>query len=264
MYNNRRVIATLTSIPSRMEYLHHCLQSLIQQTMPADEIVLSLPHKSVREDAEYEISSDVQKLIDKGNVELLRCKDYGPATKLLGVLNREKGQHRETEPVILYFDDDTLYHLNAIENLLSNDILETGGAVCRKGNIIHKDPWGESWGSCVNVKERTELDTAFGCGGVGVRPSYFDERVFKHEVDGSFYVDDIHISGNLRRNGIKLYTEPCEPSDWQAALQETGHYNEIDPGLKSAGTNPLFEINRENLMYTVNTLEHFCFGSTTG
>ena len=264
MYNDRRVIATLTSIPSRMEYLHHCLQSLIQQKVPADEIVLSLPHKSVREDAEYELSHEVQTLVQKGKVELLRCKDYGPATKLLGVLEREMDQPVSAEPVILYFDDDMLYHLNAIENLIGNDILETGGAVCRKGGKMQKDPWRESFGSCVNVTERTQLDIAFGCGGVGVRPSYFDESVFDHEVEGSFYVDDIHISGNLRRNGIKLYTEPCEPSEWQSALQEAERYNEIDPGLKSALTNPLFEINRENLIYTVNTLEHFCFGSTTG
>ena len=264
MYNGRKVIATLTSIPSRMEYLHYCLQSLIQQKVPADEIVLSLPHKSVREDAEYELSHEVQLLVKKGKVELLRCKDYGPATKLLGVLEREMGQDKETEPVILYFDDDTLYHLNAIKNLIGNDILETGGAVCRKGGRMQKDPWRESLASCVNSPERTWLDVAFGCGGVGVRPSYFDERVFTHEVDGSFYVDDIHISGNLRRNGIKLYTEPCEPSEWQSAMQEAGHYNELDPGLKSAHTNPLYEINGENILHTVNTLEHFCLGSTTG
>lgn len=257
MYNDRRVIATLTSIPSRMKYLHHCLQSLIQQKVPADEIVLSLPHKSVREDAEYELSHEVQTLVQKGKVELLRCKDYGPATKLLGVLEREMDQPVSAEPVILYFDDDVLYHLNAIENLIGNDILETGGVVCRKGSRVYKDPLTEHFASCVNMTDRTQVDVAFGCGGVGVRPSYFDERVFTHEVDGSFYVDDIHISGNLRRNGVDIYTEPCKPSEWQQALQEAGIVNAIDPELKSSTTNSLGKFNTKHIDYTVNTLEHF-------
>lgn len=264
MYNNRRVIATLTSIPSRMEYLHYTLQSLIQQTMAPDEIVLSLPHRSLRENTGYKLSDKVVKLINKGKVELLPCKDYGPATKLLGVLKREMDQPVSAEPVILYFDDDTLYHLNAIENLIGNDILESGNAVCRKGSKVYKNPWREEYGSCINMPERTQVDVAFGCGGVGVRPSFFDERVFTHEASGSFYVDDIHISGNLKRNGVNIYTDPCQASEWQLAVQETGHFNEIDPALKSAHTNSLGAINKSNLKYTENTMDHFCFGSTTG
>ena len=128
---------------------------------------------------------------------------------------------------------------------------------CRKGSRVYKDPLTERFASCVNMTDRTQVDVAFGCGGVGVRPSYFDERIFTHEVDGSFYVDDLHISGNLRRNGVDIYTEPCKPSEWQQALQEAGIVNAIDPELKSSTTNSLGKFNTKHIDYTVNTLEHF-------
>lgn len=43
MYENRKVIVTLTTIPSRFKFVRDTLVSLLNQTIKPDEIVLSLP-----------------------------------------------------------------------------------------------------------------------------------------------------------------------------------------------------------------------------
>lgn len=256
MYDGRKLIVTLTSIPSRMEYLHIALHSLLTQTVKVDRVVLSLPHESIREKTGYVLSKEVQSLVDSGRVELLRCKDYGPATKLLGVLEQEMGKKESIEPFIFFFDDDRAYHSNAVEILLRSGLLDRGHAACRMGSIIYQNPWGEERICSANIRKPEQVDILLGYSGVAVRPSHFDERVFKHEVKDSFFVDDIHLSGNLRRNGVKLFVPPAPPTKWQIDAGEAG-FLETDPALVSGKINPLHAINHTKLDHTFNTLKHF-------
>lgn len=274
MYNGREVIATLTSIPARMDYLHYTVETILAQDYPADRVVLSIPKHSKRLKGEkYKISKEIQKLVDEGKIELLRCEDYGPATKLLGVLKREMGKSKDTEPIIITFDDDVMYHSNAINNLLDSDDVENGSVVCRKGAVLYKSdvPWGyeESLGTCVFLKKKTRVDILFGCGGAAYRPSFFDDRIFEHEVDGAFYVDDIHISGNLARNGVDIYVLPASPSRWQKSVFDEGFSNSIDQATRNSRVHALSKINVD-VTHTIDTLTHFepwfefSLGSTTG
>ena len=49
MFENRKVIVTLTTIPSRLNNTLYTIRSLLNQTIKPDEIVLSLPVESIRE-----------------------------------------------------------------------------------------------------------------------------------------------------------------------------------------------------------------------
>ena len=256
MHNGREIIATLTSIPSRLDLVHHVIRNLLVQTVKPDRVVLSLPHESIREETEYVVTDDIQVLVNTGEIELLRCKDYGPATKLLGVLEHEMGKSKEEEPFIFFFDDDRLYHNNAIETMLSDGILDEEHAVCRMGNILYTEPYSQQRIVSYGVQDILEVDVFLGYGGVGVRPSFFDERVFTHEVEGSFFVDDIHLSGNLKRNGVSIFVPHSEPTHWQKFALEHG-FQELDPALRTCHVNALEDINRENIDYTIDTLEHF-------
>ena len=71
-----------------MENVHITIESILNQTIKPDEVVLSIPTHSIREEKDYELSDEVKKLSDEGKITLLHCdEDYGPATKL-GVLKR--------------------------------------------------------------------------------------------------------------------------------------------------------------------------------
>ena len=89
MYENRKVIVTLTTIPSRFKFVRDTLVSLLNQTIKPDEIVLSLPMESVREPCNgdpYKITDQILNEFKNHGVTIWRTKkDYGPATKLLGL-----------------------------------------------------------------------------------------------------------------------------------------------------------------------------------
>ena len=90
---NRKIIVTLTTIPSRLKNIEQTIKSIKNQTIDVDEIVLSLPKVSVREPSindPYNVDEVFLNILKTYNITLLRCdKDYGPATKLLGLLTRE-------------------------------------------------------------------------------------------------------------------------------------------------------------------------------
>jgi hypothetical protein len=75
---NRRIIASLSTMPDRINNLEPTLRSLLEQTRPPDEIVLVVPQFSVRQQKEYVIPGYLEKI---PRLRILRCeKDWGPAT----------------------------------------------------------------------------------------------------------------------------------------------------------------------------------------
>jgi len=78
---DRRVIASLSTLPDRINNLEPTLRSLLEQTRPPDEIVLAVPQFSIRQAKEYVIPSYLEKI---PRLHVLRCeKDWGPATKFI-------------------------------------------------------------------------------------------------------------------------------------------------------------------------------------
>ena len=47
-FDNRRVIASLSTVPDRINNLRPTIRSLLEQTRPPDEIVLAIPQFSIR------------------------------------------------------------------------------------------------------------------------------------------------------------------------------------------------------------------------
>jgi len=54
--NDRRVIASLSTVPDRIGNLGPTIRSLLKQTRPPDEIVLAIPEFSIREQPLYGIT----------------------------------------------------------------------------------------------------------------------------------------------------------------------------------------------------------------
>ncbi|MDP3895808.1 MAG: hypothetical protein Q8Q62_03950, partial [Mesorhizobium sp.] len=104
-----RVVVSLTTIPPRAGMLRPVLQSLIDQSVPADRIVLALPLRS-RKGEPY---PDPATLNLPAGIDAIRCDDEGPATKLLPALKLEP------ESVLIVVDDDVIYPYRFIETLLA-------------------------------------------------------------------------------------------------------------------------------------------------
>ena len=102
------IYVSLTTIPQRIKDLNKSVESLLKQSKKPDKIYINIPLKYKRFD---EIIDDDQipKFDDK-IIEITRCEDCGPGTKLLGSLNKLK-----KDSLIILADDDNFYEDYMIE-----------------------------------------------------------------------------------------------------------------------------------------------------
>jgi hypothetical protein len=107
----------MTTIPSRFEHIHISIDSLLNQTIKPEKIIINIPKKyNFRFDNEIPIEK-INKLKEKysnSNVFVnIIDFDYGPGTKLLGLFNIINMEKKDT--YIILIDDDLKYNQNMIE-----------------------------------------------------------------------------------------------------------------------------------------------------
>jgi len=128
--DNRRVIASLSTVPDRINNLGPTIRSLLKQTRPPDEIVLAIPEFSLRERRPYVVPKYITRL---PRVRVLRCtEDWGPATKFIGAIQDELAAGRE-DTLIMVVDDDRLYPRDALETYLYYSEQLPDSALCFRG-----------------------------------------------------------------------------------------------------------------------------------
>src|SRR5215471_19394880 len=114
-FDNRRVIASLSTVPDRINNLRPTIQSLLSQTRPPDEIVVAIPEFSIREQRPYVVPTYLSEL---PRVRVSRCReDWGPSTKFIGAIQDELAAGR-ADTLIMVVDDDRLYPRDALETYL--------------------------------------------------------------------------------------------------------------------------------------------------
>ena len=102
------IYVSISTIPQRLKNLNETVDSLLKQTQKPNKIFINIPYK-------YERFSEIieENQIPKFNsdiVEITRCEDCGPGTKLLGSLNK-----LNNDSLIILADDDNIYEDYMIE-----------------------------------------------------------------------------------------------------------------------------------------------------
>jgi len=105
---------SLTTIPSRLKKINKTLESLKNQTLRADKIFINIPIYYKRF-PNTKVSNNFISKIKEKNIEVIRCEDFGPATKLMGSLNKVKKYK-----CVIILDDDHIYNKNILKILISN------------------------------------------------------------------------------------------------------------------------------------------------
>ena len=102
------IYVSLTTIPQRVKNLNKSVESLLKQSKKPDKIFVNIPLKYKR----FEETIDDNKIpkFDNSAVEITRCEDYGPGTKLLGSLDKF-----EKNSLLILADDDHVYEDYMIE-----------------------------------------------------------------------------------------------------------------------------------------------------
>ncbi len=208
-FDNRRVIASLSTVPDRINNLRPTIQSLLKQTRPPDEIVLAIPEFSVRERRPYVVPKYISRL---PRVRVLGChKDWGPATKFIPLVREELAAgHGDT--LIMVVDDDRVYPRDALETYLHYSKQLPDAALCFRGAGMPRNlDWRDARMIRASELRQPQLVAVItGCGSYLIQPTFFDESLWDYSQapKGAFYMDDIWISGCLAKANVKRYVVP--------------------------------------------------------
>lgn len=124
------IIGSLTTTPVRInETIKTILDLLTQQTLPLDELILNVPMRSIRFNSSYDVPANLLQL-QQPRLTILRGSDYGPATKLVPVLQllRQRGLAPENVTLVVV-DDDTDYNPNLICEYARAELRYPGAAL---------------------------------------------------------------------------------------------------------------------------------------
>jgi hypothetical protein len=210
---NYRCVFSLTTIPSRIKSLAPTLKSLLQQTIPANNIYLTIPRKCKRLNTIYPA---MPKCITDICEIVYIDKDYGPITKLLGGLIRED----DPNTLIITVDDDIIYPPNMIEVFLKYHQQHPNSALCSAGLILGNKIFRYSikfnqaknnyWFTMSVPKKGRPVDIIYGYSGALYKRSFFPSYdKFKSNVLSKlnnidlYRNDDIVISFYLNREKVE-------------------------------------------------------------
>jgi len=102
------IYISISTIPQRIKNLNASVESLLNQTKKPDKIFINIPYKYERFKETIK-DNQIPKFSSK-IVEVTRCEDCGPGTKLLGSLNK-----LNKNSLVILADDDHIYEDYMIE-----------------------------------------------------------------------------------------------------------------------------------------------------
>ncbi|EBA03194.1 hypothetical protein RB2150_17619 [Rhodobacterales bacterium HTCC2150] len=219
-----KIVVCLTTIPSRVKYLERTLKSIQNQSLKPSSIELNIPHKYRRSDiGQIELASIPEAF------DIYRCEDFGPATKLIPTLER----YRSSDTLIIYCDDDRIYHKDWIKRLISTHQANPGCCIFESGADLsyHWHQANKNWlyrlkrlaslGLWKPKNKMHDADIVEGYGGVLVTSQMFDSSV-RQIPDCFTFVDDIWFSAKLAQAGIETKWSGVLDHEVSQAVTENG------------------------------------------
>ena len=103
----------MSTIPSRLININETLESITNQTLKPNKIYLNIPFNYKRF-SNVKIKEEDLKKIKIENIEINRCEDYGPGTKIMGSIN-----HARNFDCVILLEDDHIYDKNICEIFLN-------------------------------------------------------------------------------------------------------------------------------------------------
>tara|TARA_B110001450_G_C17625321_1_gene482900 strand:+ start:138 stop:848 length:711 start_codon:yes stop_codon:yes gene_type:complete len=103
---------SMSTIPSRIENINEVISHINNQKLRPEKIFLNIPYSYRRFINEKINDYDLEKL-NHNNLEIVRCEDFGPGTKIMGSLNKVR-----IYDCVILLDDDHLYDENVCQIFL--------------------------------------------------------------------------------------------------------------------------------------------------
>lgn len=203
-----KLIGVISSQPKTIVNSKKTFDSIKNQTKQLDIIYWFYPRKSKRFGIDY---PEVPKWVSEyKNLSVIRCEDYGPATKIVPLLDMKI--HPEAKIVI--FDDDSVYPKNNVELLCKNFKKNTGIGFMGSlrtyvpfKNLKDSGPAFKTEGLSFVNRVQIMLCSYMVMYPRSMYPSSSQTYLNDMEkIEGSFLNDDLMNSYYAFKNNIKLYT----------------------------------------------------------
>lgn len=223
---------SLTVLPSRLNKLKATIDSIINQSILPEKILVWLPLNCRRDNKEI---VKIPKFLECSLIETEYVQDIGSATKLLPALKKFWG---DNDVQLITIDDDVIYPKNFIKGLLEATTKFPNTCLGYRGrNFITKNKkYNETRLFTSNkINESKEVDIITGTWGALYKPTFFTDEVFTLDVNTpAFFTDDIWFMGHLAKNKVKRVIlplnekiSPREVSDIKSlwSINKGGHNN---------------------------------------
>ena len=186
-------VISMTTIPSRIEHIEPCVDSLLAQGLP---VYLWAQKTNI-------VTGDVLKRIPpflegKPGLTVTEVEARGPITKLLPAF--EAGHE-----IVITADDDHTYGPGWAAGLSKNAKKRPDAAVCYRGRIFSKSKLYNE--SKVITRTRRLVDFITSVSGVLYHRSFFEDSIFEEWKQWPIN-DDIVVSAHLRRRGVPMLVVP--------------------------------------------------------
>ena len=93
----------MSTIPSRIKNISEVIKNINNQTISPQKIYLNIPYEYKRFPDQKIENKDLVDLQEQ-NLEIIRCEDYGPGTKIMGSIQKVRNYD-----FVILIDDDHLY-----------------------------------------------------------------------------------------------------------------------------------------------------------
>lgn len=185
-----RIVASLTTIPSRIWHIELVLNSLLSQTRPFDAIYLNIPHRT-RKNEEYSIPSFISP-----KITINRCDDFGPITKLIPTLEKEENPNT----FIITFDDDRILSKNTLQTIIHYIGQFSDCVLSFSGWRIGSFPFYLEWHD--NRLSSEEVDWVQGCHSITYPRKFLNKEELLSFMPEMIRHDDHRISAYLAMKKI--------------------------------------------------------------
>jgi hypothetical protein len=206
------IIVSFTTSPKRIMHTEHVVESLSNQTVPPDKIVINVPYVFKRNGQTYDSIPDF--ITKNPLVHVNRCEDIGPATKILPTTQL----YDDPETIIISVDDDIEYKRNMIEILLRHS---------------DKHPDAAITGASFMTLGGDKAELIEGYSSVLYKKRFIDDLDVTQYPKVCYLGDDLIISNHLRKKGIEIVVVSGEKPFGDIYLD----YGSEADGLKAGADN---------------------------
>ena len=163
------IIISLTTTPYRIQKIKDTLDSILAQSIKADEIYLNIPYTFKRDNIEYIVP---EWLNNYSGIIINRSEDFGPLTKLMPALQ----QDLPSDTIIITLDDDLWYPKQVVRDLVNYSMQHPKSAVTLRNFRLHLTSNPKFDHVTEHYRHAAQAPIVIGSTGVAYRRNFFDQE----------------------------------------------------------------------------------------